>query len=532
MRGRTTQDRTGQDRTGQDRTGRILCLFIALAVIFAFAATTAYAAIVNFGGVSNKNYVLGNDGIGGTDNTPGSFTGQTDNNAYSSSNTVNVTGGTVNDTIYGGYFSDSSGANGTSNSNQVDIKTFTGSNTMLVYGGYASKSSGTGSTTASNNRVVIDGGIYRLICGGNSILPYTGSATTTASDNNTVSVKNVTTSRDIVGGVAYISAPPYGASNSTANGNTVIVEDSIIGRDIFGGCAGNETTGIIAYNNNTVTLMGNTSVNVGVYGGKPDMSANPPYNNGNGNTLKVKNPQNGGITVGGNVQYFQKYSFEFPAAAANGYVMLDVTGTAYVDNCLISLSFAGAPTLAVGNVLTLISGTIDGTPTTTSVTASGYNFAISVTGGNLIATVASVSTANPPTAPTAPAITTTALPNGTVGAAYSQTLAATGTAPITWTLDSGTLPAGLTLSSAGVISGTPTAAGTATFTVKAANGAGSDTRTLTITVNAASSVAPSPTPGSGGSGGGGCDAGAGAGIAVLSLMAFSAVQRRLARRGR
>jgi hypothetical protein len=46
-------------------------------------------------------------------------------------------------------------------------------------------------------------------------------------------------------------------------------------------------------------------------------------------------------------------------------------------------------------------------------------------------------------------------------------LAATGgTTPYTWSLSSGTLPAGLTLSAAGVISGTPTTPGTYTITVK------------------------------------------------------------------
>jgi len=53
-------------------------------------------------------------------------------------------------------------------------------------------------------------------------------------------------------------------------------------------------------------------------------------------------------------------------------------------------------------------------------------------------------------------ITTTNLPPATVGIPYAYTLAAVGgTKPYTWTLTSGTLPAGLSLSSDGVISGTP-----------------------------------------------------------------------------
>jgi uncharacterized repeat protein (TIGR02543 family) len=81
-----------------------------------------------------------------------------------------------------------------------------------------------------------------------------------------------------------------------------------------------------------------------------------------------------------------------------------------------------------------------------------------------------------------PVITTDTLPNGVVNTAYSQTLAATGAAPITWSIDSGALPAGLTLSGTGTISGTPTTPGTSDFTVKAANAEGNDTKPLSITV--------------------------------------------------
>ena len=73
-------------------------------------------------------------------------------------------------------------------------------------------------------------------------------------------------------------------------------------------------------------------------------------------------------------------------------------------------------------------------------------------------------------APTTLSIATTTLPSGQVGTAYSATLAASGgTSPYTWSLTSGTLPAGLTLNAAtGAITGTPTATANATaltFTV-------------------------------------------------------------------
>ena len=84
-----------------------------------------------------------------------------------------------------------------------------------------------------------------------------------------------------------------------------------------------------------------------------------------------------------------------------------------------------------------------------------------------------------------PSITTNTLPNGKVGEAYSQTLTADGTTPIRWNVENGNgvLPAGLSLNAdTGEISGTPTADGTAKFTVKATNSAGSDTKELSITI--------------------------------------------------
>jgi hypothetical protein len=76
------------------------------------------------------------------------------------------------------------------------------------------------------------------------------------------------------------------------------------------------------------------------------------------------------------------------------------------------------------------------------------------------------------------------LPEGFLSLAYSQTLSAYGgTPPYTWTVVSGALPSGLTLSAAGVLSGTPTAAGTAVFNVQvvdAASAAAIAAMTLTV----------------------------------------------------
>ncbi len=85
-------------------------------------------------------------------------------------------------------------------------------------------------------------------------------------------------------------------------------------------------------------------------------------------------------------------------------------------------------------------------------------------------------------------VTTAALPGATINVSYSTTLTASGgILPYTWAITSGSLPTGLTLnSSTGVISGTPTAAGTYSFTAQVSDTAGSApaSKALSITVAA------------------------------------------------
>jgi len=94
------------------------------------------------------------------------------------------------------------------------------------------------------------------------------------------------------------------------------------------------------------------------------------------------------------------------------------------------------------------------------------------------------------------AILTTTLPNGTTGLAYSQTLTATGgTAPYTWSVPAGGLPAGLTLSSAGVISGTPTSASTYGFTVSVTDATSfTASRSFSITISLGDTTPPIVSP--------------------------------------
>ena len=93
--------------------------------------------------------------------------------------------------------------------------------------------------------------------------------------------------------------------------------------------------------------------------------------------------------------------------------------------------------------------------------------------------------------PPALAIIQASLPDGITTIPYSQTLSAFGgQPPYTWSLTDGALPAGLSLSSSGVISGTPTGSGTSYFDAQvkdATNGTASATFSLTVQT-------PSPLP--------------------------------------
>jgi hypothetical protein len=91
-----------------------------------------------------------------------------------------------------------------------------------------------------------------------------------------------------------------------------------------------------------------------------------------------------------------------------------------------------------------------------------------------------------------PSITTTSLAEGMIGTPYSQALTAIdGDGALIWSLDSGSLPAGLSLSPDGIISGIPTSEGTSNFTIHVADSdantgpSDEDTQVLSITVNAA-----------------------------------------------
>ena len=144
-------------------------------------------------------------------------------------------------------------------------------------------------------------------------------------------------------------------------------------------------------------------------------------------------------------------------AASNGFTVLNI------GDSIAAYSAAAA----AGTISTTLSGSA------ASNVPSGVALAIGVSGA------------------TAPAITTTSLPGGTAGAAYSQTVSATGgTTPYTWSVSAGSLPSPMAInSSTGVISGTPSAAGTSSFTIEVSDANGlTATQPLSIAVVPATPV--------------------------------------------
>ncbi len=175
-----------------------------------------------------------------------------------------------------------------------------------------------------------------------------------------------------------------------------------------------------------------------------------------------------------------------PGATSGTAYSQTVSATGGTGSLSYTVTTGSLPT---GLTLAPSTGAISGTPTSTgsssfvvtatdSVGATGTeNYSINV---------------NPPIT-----FSTLALPTATLNTAYTQQVSATGgTGTLTYSLASGTLPAGLNLLPSGGITGTPTTAGSSNFTVKAADTAGaSATESYTLGVNAtAFAISPTSLP--------------------------------------
>jgi len=127
-------------------------------------------------------------------------------------------------------------------------------------------------------------------------------------------------------------------------------------------------------------------------------------------------------------------------------------------------------------------GIISGTPTVLGTTT----FKVQVTDSQTPTAAVDIASKSLTVNPTL-SVTTTSLTSGSVGVAYNAALAASGgVPPYSWSVTSGALPAGLTISTSGLISGTPTSQGTSNFTVQVSDSetpAGTASAPLSLAIN-------------------------------------------------
>jgi hypothetical protein len=264
-----------------------------------------------------------------------------------------------------------------------------------------------------------------------------------------------TTAGALAGGIV---GTPYSVALAGAGGITPFTW-SITQGALPAGLALNATTGVLT---GTPTAPGSASFTVTLTdSGSPALTATAAY------TLSVAYPA---ITIITTTLPSGTAGTAYSAAlAASGG-----TGTGY------TWTVTSGTGLSAASLSLTAAGTLTGTP---SAGENAAPFTVKVTDsyGDTASATLALTIVYP-----AITISTTTLPSGTYGVPYAATLSATGGSgtPYTWTVTSGTglSAVGLTLSSAGVLSGTPTAEETpGTFTVKATDSYG-DTATATISL--------------------------------------------------
>jgi hypothetical protein len=187
-----------------------------------------------------------------------------------------------------------------------------------------------------------------------------------------------------------------------------------------------------------------------------------------------------------------------PPATAGASYALDIKLKEPWDDCTSMTVSSGAfpPGLSVAN-----NGAIRGTPTT----AGSYTFYLTVSWSTTPPCVSQSPSDRKFTINVSPQaqqaqrliVSTTGLPDANLGQAYAApALSASGGTVSSWSLAGGTLPAGVTLGSNGVISGTPTQSGVFTFTAQANGSPNNDTKQLSLFVLAPLDLglAPAGTP--------------------------------------
>jgi hypothetical protein len=274
------------------------------------------------------------------------------------------------------------------------------------------------------------------------------------------------------GSFVSTATPTYAGTAPASSTITVYVDNSVIGTTTANASGNWSFSQPVALSQGTHSVYATAQLN-----------GQTVSNNSNANTFTVDS-QRPSVAIGSSAGASGSTTSTSPipytvtfSEAVTGFVAGDVT----VTNGTIT----GGVVNGAGTTYTFtVTPTTPGTATTVNVPA---NVAQDQAGnGNTAAASAYSLTFQAPTIVVAPA----SLPQGTQGTAYSQTLTASGgTAPYTFAITAGALPTGLTLNSAGVLSGTPMVNGTYTFTVTATDasatpGPYSGSRSYSLTIAA------------------------------------------------
>jgi hypothetical protein len=337
-----------------------------------------------------------------------------------------------------------------------------------------------------------------LDAGGTSVaVSVTGTATGVPSTASAV-VVNLT----VAGGTAssFLSAYPAGDPLPLASNLNFVAGQTIANRATIG----IGTNGQIEIYNHSGTVQVDVDVD-GYYTGTAGGAGSAFYPVTPVRLTDTRSATNGTPIAAGATETFSLANGVIPSSATAVQANLTVVAGDGPGYLAVYPSFDSTPPVAsdvnwdanlvVANAIiadTAGTGTIDmyngSTPDSTAINvvidASGY-FSPSGT----------TSPAPPVTTTPAPlTITTTSLPSATVGGAYSATLTASGgTVPYSWAITSGSLPTGLSLSSGGTVSGTPSAAGSSTFTVEVTDSTTPTPATATTTLSVSVTAAVSTT---------------------------------------
>jgi uncharacterized repeat protein (TIGR01451 family) len=290
----------------------------------------------------------------------------------------------------------------------------------------------------------------------------TNSGGTSAPATVTVTVNDPVITITPSGGFAATVGAPY-TQTFTWNGGAqpwsgFQVTNLPAGLSITGSTANSVTV------SGTPTQAGSFTLNVFA---TDSSTGNGPYTVGQAFVLTVAAP---GLALSPaattfNTPYAAAYSQSFTASGGTGPYSYALTGSLPTG-----VSFSG--------------NTVSGTPTV----PGSFNFTITATDTGSTGTGAPFSIAQNYTLTVAAAaivVSPATLPDATAGTAYSQTLSASGgVAAYSFSLSAGSLPTGLTLSTGGALSGTPTEAGSFSITVTATDANGqTGSRAYTLVVN-------------------------------------------------